>query len=474
MSFLKDIQKDNEVRDKSSAAMQKQLRQLAEDIAQLRRDLGKLPSTTTVNPQHQSSSSATKNARVNQVSVLHSGKVYDNKVGTPPQFVDGVVEEWDENEEEEHEPEPVSPTKANKTTSQETNDKVIENASTKATEKGAGVKTNPFPHALVEPGTKSTKRGPQQEEMWEVFKQVFERHVHPKAGNKFPKKIDLTENVSAVLSGAIPPKLRDPDAPLIPIQVGDFKMIRALLDLGASMSIIPGSLYDQYDFGPLQKADTTLVLADLTLKLPRGIVCDVIVKVEDFYYPVDFLVLDYVSNDKTKQPNVILGRPFLATANALIDCRNGTVDMTFGNRKVQLNVFSRASDSLVSDECFMADIIDECHHHENGVNTTETCVIYDREQAELSECLNEAEKELEVMAIRGDETHLDSSSGKSTRAHRYASEVIIGITSISGAKRTAETPQVRLRGRQYHPSGDHCIKFDKSSRKGIDWGVNGV
>ncbi|KAF5776609.1 putative nucleotidyltransferase, Ribonuclease H [Helianthus annuus] len=177
-------------------------------------------------------------------------------------------------------------------------------------------------------------------------------------------------------------------------------MSRALLDLGASVSILPGSLYDQYDFGPLQRADTTVVLADLTLKLPRGIVCDVIVKVEDFYYPVDFLVLDYVSIDKTKQPNVILGRPFLATANALIDCRNGTVDMTFGNRKVQLNVFSRASDSLVSDECFMADIIDECHPHENGVNTTETCVICDREQAELSECLNEAEKELEVMAIK--------------------------------------------------------------------------
>ncbi|XP_022024976.1 uncharacterized protein LOC110925329 [Helianthus annuus] len=74
--------------------------------------------------------------------------------------------------------------------------------------------------------------------------------------------------------------------------------------------------------------------------------------------------------------------------------------MTFGNRKVQLNVFSRASDSLVSDECFMAEIIDECPPHENGVNTTETCVICDREQAELSECLNEAEKELEVMAIK--------------------------------------------------------------------------
>ncbi|XP_021985057.1 uncharacterized protein LOC110880950 [Helianthus annuus] len=56
MKFMKDIQKDNEIRDKTSEAMQKQWGQLAEDLAQLRRDPGKLPSTTTVNPAHQSSS----------------------------------------------------------------------------------------------------------------------------------------------------------------------------------------------------------------------------------------------------------------------------------------------------------------------------------------------------------------------------------------------------------------------------------
>ncbi|KAK1410576.1 hypothetical protein QVD17_37113 [Tagetes erecta] len=87
-----------------------------------------------------------------------------------------------------------------------------------------------------------------------------------------------------------------------------------------SVSILPGSLYDQYDFGPLKKCNTTVVLADHSTKLPRGILTDVIVKVEDFYYPVDFLVLDYVSSNKNKPSNVILGRPFLATAGAQIDC----------------------------------------------------------------------------------------------------------------------------------------------------------
>ncbi|XP_076953278.1 uncharacterized protein LOC143627279 [Bidens hawaiensis] len=139
--------------------------------------------------------------------------------------------------------------------------------------------------------------------------------------------------------GILPPKLQDLGTPTIPIQVRDFKMTRALLDLGARLSILPGSLYDQYDFGQLRKADTTVVLADLTLKLPRGIVTDVIVMIGDFYYPIDFLVLDYVIVDPKRKPNVILGRPFLATANVLINCRTEVVEMAFGNKNLRLNVF---------------------------------------------------------------------------------------------------------------------------------------
>ncbi|XP_076884609.1 uncharacterized protein LOC143533849 [Bidens hawaiensis] len=154
-------------------------------------------------------------------------------------------------------------------------------------------------------------------------------------------------------------------------------MTRALLYLGVSISILPGSLYDQYDFGPLWAAATTVVLADQTPKLPWGMLHDVIVKVEDFYYPVDFLVLDYVSGERTKQPTVIISRPFLATANAKIDCRTGTVDVASGNHKLRLNAFTHVNNSPVDDECFMEDIIDECIPLYDSVvdpdGTTETC-----------------------------------------------------------------------------------------------------
>ncbi|KAI3755926.1 hypothetical protein L1987_55736 [Smallanthus sonchifolius] len=197
--------------------------------------------------------------------------------------------------------------------------------------------------------------------------------------------------------------MADLGAPLISIQVGDLKINRALLDLGASVSILPGSLYDQSDFGPLQRVDTTIVLADLSLKLPRGIVTDVIVKVEDFYYPVDFLVLDYESNYKDRQPNVILGRPFLRTANTQINCGNGTVDMTFGNQKLRFNVFTNLSNSLVDNECFMADIIDGCvtpHISQEDEDTTmEKCFLFDRYSLEEIKELMEEECKVEAMEI---------------------------------------------------------------------------
>ncbi|XP_076951802.1 uncharacterized protein LOC143625321 [Bidens hawaiensis] len=175
-------------------------------------------------------------------------------------------------------------------------------------------------------------------------------------------------------------------------------MTRALLDPRAGVSILPGSLYDQYDFGPLRKADTTVVLADLTLKLPRGIVTDVIVMREDFYYPVDFLLLDYVMVDPKRQPNVILGRPFLSTANALINCRTGVVDIDFGNKNLRLNVFSKVSNPLVSDECFAAEVIDGLNPHSDEDEATEECAICCRKTVELVLQLQEEEREVELYA----------------------------------------------------------------------------
>jgi len=76
------------------------------------------------------------------------------------------------------------------------------------------------------------------------------------------------------------------------------------------------------------------------VKIPRGIIEDVLVQADNFYYPVDFVVLD--TDPIVKETNyvpIILGRPFLATSNAIINCRNGLMQLTFGNMTLELNIF---------------------------------------------------------------------------------------------------------------------------------------
>ncbi|KAL6340775.1 hypothetical protein AAG906_027990 [Vitis piasezkii] len=99
-------------------------------------------------------------------------------------------------------------------------------------------------------------------------------------------------------------------------------------------------VYKQLGLGELKPTTITLSLADRSVKIPRGVIEDVLVQVDNFYYPVDFIVLD--TDPTVKEANlvpIILGRPFLATSNAIINCRNGLMQLTFGNMTLDLNIF---------------------------------------------------------------------------------------------------------------------------------------
>ena len=99
-------------------------------------------------------------------------------------------------------------------------------------------------------------------------------------------------------------------------------------------------MYKQLGLRELKPTNITLSLADRSVKIPKGIVDDVFAKVDKFYYPVDFVVLD--TEPIASGPNhvpIILGRPFLATANVIINFRNGEMQLTFGNMTLELNIF---------------------------------------------------------------------------------------------------------------------------------------
>ena len=87
------------------------------------------------------------------------------------------------------------------------------------------------------------------------------------------------------------------------------------------------------------------------MKIPKGIVEDVLVKVDNFYYPMDFVVLDREKiAESTHQVPIILGRPFLATANAIINCRNGVMQLTFSNMTLELNIFQLSNKNKLDED----------------------------------------------------------------------------------------------------------------------------
>ncbi|RVW87262.1 hypothetical protein CK203_037166 [Vitis vinifera] len=135
------------------------------------------------------------------------------------------------------------------------------------------------------------------------------------------------------------------------VMIGGKVVEKALLDLGASVNLLPYSVYKQLGLGELKPTSITLSLADRSVKIPRGIIEDVLVQVDNFYYLVDFVVLN--TDPLVKEANyvpIILGRPFLATSNAIINCRNGLMQLTFGNMTLELNIFHMSKKLITPEE----------------------------------------------------------------------------------------------------------------------------
>ncbi|RVW31190.1 hypothetical protein CK203_082856 [Vitis vinifera] len=161
-----------------------------------------------------------------------------------------------------------------------------------------------------------------------------------KRGLIVTKKAFLTEQVSVIIQCKSPVKYKDPGCPTISVNIEGTHVEKALLDFGASVNLLPYSVYKNLGLGGLKPTTITLSLADRSVKIPRGVIEDVLVQVDKFYYPVDFVVLD--TDPTIKEANyvpLIIGRPFLATSNAIINCRNGVMQLTFGNMTLELNIF---------------------------------------------------------------------------------------------------------------------------------------
>ncbi|GJT27093.1 reverse transcriptase domain-containing protein [Tanacetum coccineum] len=194
-------------------------------------------------------------------------------------------------------------------------------------------KTLPYP-SRVEYEKKSENDKVQIQKFWEMFKKIhvnitladalilmpkYQKMLKSLLSNK--EKLNemantpVSENCSAIILKKLPEKLEDPGRFLIPCTFSELKC-KALADLGASINLMPLSVYTKLGLPALQSTRMTLELANCSLCVPKGIARDVLVPVGRLTFPADFVVVDFECDYRVP---LILGRPFLRTARALID-----------------------------------------------------------------------------------------------------------------------------------------------------------
>ncbi|KAA3484630.1 hypothetical protein EPI10_006704 [Gossypium australe] len=134
--------------------------------------------------------------------------------------------------------------------------------------------------------------------------------------------VTLTKECSAFLQNKLPSKLKDPRSFTIHCNINESYCGKALCDLGASINLMPKSIFKLLRIGEVRPTILTLQLVDRSLAYPQGKIKDVLVRVDKFIFLVDFIVLDFEADKKVP---IILERPFLATGRMLIDVQKGEI-----------------------------------------------------------------------------------------------------------------------------------------------------
>ncbi|XP_076914824.1 uncharacterized protein LOC143573953 [Bidens hawaiensis] len=210
----------------------------------------------------------------------------------------------------------------------------------------------PFPERL-----RGTRKEREEQEIMETFRKVevnipllddikqvpryakfLKQLCTSKKKLKGTETVKVSENISAVLQKKLPPKCKDPVVFTVPCKLGNITLPRAMLDLGASINVLPYSIFKTLNVGPLKRTRVTIQLADRSVVYTKGVLEDVLVQVNELVFPGDFYVLDMEDDDKPNSSSILLGRPFLKTSKTKIDVYNGTLSMEFDGEVINFNI----------------------------------------------------------------------------------------------------------------------------------------
>ncbi|XP_068657999.1 uncharacterized protein [Aristolochia californica] len=170
------------------------------------------------------------------------------------------------------------------------------------------------------------------------------------------EKVRVGENVSAIIQRKLPTKCKDPGMFTIPCTLGNIKFEKAMIDLGASINVMPYSIYASLKLGPLNKTGVVIQLADGSNAYPKGVVEDVPVQVNNLIFPTDFYVFDMESGGQTAP--ILLGRPFLKTSKTKIDVHSGTLTIEFDGEIINFNIYDAMKYLGDDNPVYFIDVID--------------------------------------------------------------------------------------------------------------------
>nr|GEV52793.1 reverse transcriptase domain-containing protein [Tanacetum cinerariifolium]GEV62141.1 reverse transcriptase domain-containing protein [Tanacetum cinerariifolium] len=167
----------------------------------------------------------------------------------------------------------------------------------------------------------------------------------------------LSDESSAMIQNKVPPKLEDSGSFLIPCNFNRTFSCNALADLGASTNLLPYLLYAKLSLETLKPTKMSVRLADRSFQYPVGIAENMLIEVGKFTFPTDFVILKMKEDNKVP---LILGRPFLHTADAVIRVKKKQLNLGVGTERMIFNIDSAMKHSYSNDDtCFSVDVIDE-------------------------------------------------------------------------------------------------------------------
>ncbi|GJS58714.1 reverse transcriptase domain-containing protein [Tanacetum coccineum] len=167
----------------------------------------------------------------------------------------------------------------------------------------------------------------------------------------------FSDESSAMIQNKVPPKLEDPRSFLIPCNFNKTFSYNALADLGASINLMPYSLYAKLSLETLKHTRMSVRLADRSFQYPIRIAENMLIVVGKFTFPADFVILKMEEDNKVP---LILGRPFLHSTDTVIRVKQKQPNLGVGTERMIFNIDSAIKHSYSNDDtCFNIDVIDE-------------------------------------------------------------------------------------------------------------------